>query len=287
MVKGMAVKTKIIEGRSMADDILSDIGRHIAERELPPKLAIVLVGKDPASKIFIEQKLKACKRIGAKSELRELSENATEKDLFALIERLNDDKSVDGILVQLPLPKHIDEASVFSSIDPTKDVDGLAVMNIGSALHGDETLIPATVQAVIAMIGMAGIELGGKEVVIVNRSSLVGKPLAISMLKRSATVTVCHTKTMDISVHTKMADIIVSATGQAGIIKGCMVKEGSTLIDVGCYKTPDGMVGDFDVESVSGKAANLTKVPGGIGPLTVAFTMKNLLYCANLQEEEE
>jgi methylenetetrahydrofolate dehydrogenase (NADP+)/methenyltetrahydrofolate cyclohydrolase len=240
----------------------------------------VLVGENPSSRIYIENKQKACEKLGIASNLYEFPESMKEEKLEALIKQLNDDKRVHGIIVQLPLPKHIDEKKILNMISPKKDVDGLNAVNIGNLLLGDETIAPCTPKGIIRMLEKMKIQVEKRNVVIVNNSIVVGKPLAMMLTNRFATVTLCHVKTKFLKEHTKKAEILITATGVPNLIKKDMVREGAVVIDAGiCYR--EGKVyGDVDFENVKSIASFITPVPGGVGPMTVAMVLENTLILA-------
>jgi len=275
----MGSNPKLLKGKPLAAAILEKAKSEISKMASKPRIAIVLVGDDEASKVFVGLKEKAAKEVGAEALVHRLDAKKSESNVLSLINKLNADKSVDGILVQLPLPKHINESAVLSRISPKKDIDGLTPENMGKLLLGQETIIPCTVAAILALLDAEGIKVEGKHVVVINRSSLIGKPLSMALLEHSATVTVCHTKTKDIAGHTKSADIIITATGKPGFLTADMVSNGAIVIDAGYAKRDGRPCGDADFESLSKKASAITPVPGGVGPVTVAMTMRNLLSC--------
>ena len=273
----------LLKGRQLAEGILNDAKAKIEKLETKPHIAIVLVGDDEASKIFIRLKQKACGKIGAKETLFKLDEGVTEAEVLDLIKRLNEDSGIHGILVQLPLPKQIDENRLLDHIAPEKDVDGLNPKNIGKLLLGGGGLTPCAVEAIMEILDSANIRLEGANAVIINRSNLIGKPLAMKLAKRSATVTICHSKTKNLADYTKTANIIITATGKPKSLTADMIQEGAVVIDAGCTKFEEKTCGDADFENVSKKASAITPVPGGVGPLTIAITMKNLIRCYELQ----
>lgn len=278
----MEETAKILTGKPLAARILDQAKADIARMSKKPKISIVLVGDDEASKVFVSLKERAAKDIGAEADVHRLTTGESEETVLQLIDRLNADKSVDGILVQIPLPRHVNENAVLARVSPKKDVDGLTPENIGKLLLGQETIVPCTVEAILALLDDEKIDVEGKHVVIINRSSLIGRPMAMALLGRSATVTVCHTKTKDISAHTRAADLVITATGRPGFLTGEMVRDGVVVIDAGYAKVGGKACGDADMDSLSRKAAAITPVPGGVGPLTVAMTMRNLLACQML-----
>jgi methylenetetrahydrofolate dehydrogenase (NADP+)/methenyltetrahydrofolate cyclohydrolase len=285
---------KMISGTETAKKIREEIKTEIAELKekhgITPGLATVLVGDDPASKVYVGAKEKSCKNLGVYSKRVDLPADTSEEDLLALVDKLNHDPEIHGILVQLPLPKHINEARVLYAIDPEKDVDGFHPVNVGKMVIGGDCFLPCTPHGVIELLVRYGIKTEGAEVVIVGRSNIVGKPVLNLLLQKreggNATVTLCHTRTKDLAFHTKRADILIVATGHPKTVTGDMVKEGVVVIDVGVNrigKTAEGkaiLAGDVDFESVKEKAAAITPVPGGVGPMTIVMLMKNTLQAA-------
>ncbi|MFH1257717.1 MAG: bifunctional methylenetetrahydrofolate dehydrogenase/methenyltetrahydrofolate cyclohydrolase FolD [Candidatus Micrarchaeota archaeon] len=292
---------KIIDGRKIAAKVLEEVKLELGElakRKVFPSLAVVLVGNDPGSQIYVNSKEKKAKELGIASEKIILPENTSEKELLALIGKLNKSKKVNGILVQFPLPKQISERTVRDAISPEKDVDGLNSTNIGKLLNGDEMLAPCTPKGIIRMLEEEKIGIEGKNAVVVGRSLLVGKPIANMLLNRNATVTICHSKTRDLGEVTGKADILVVAVGKPNLIKGNMVKEGAIVIDVGMnrltgetvkedvsQKEGSKLVGDVDFQEVALKVRAITPVPGGVGPMTIAMLMRNTVNCAKLQNK--
>ena len=243
-----------------------------------PGLAVIIVGNNPASRIYVNNKKKACEICGFYSVEYALPENAEEKELLELIERLNKDENIDGILCQLPLPSQIDENKVIDAIAPEKDVDGFSPVNTGNLLSGKPCFAPCTPAGVVEMLKSEGIEIAGKHCVIVGRSNIVGKPAALLMLQENATVTVCHSRTVNLAEEVSRADIVIAAIGKASFITADMVKEGAVVVDVGINRLENGKVtGDVDFEAVSEKASYITPVPGGVGPMTITMLMKNTL----------
>ncbi|MDI6826446.1 MAG: tetrahydrofolate dehydrogenase/cyclohydrolase catalytic domain-containing protein [Candidatus Aenigmarchaeota archaeon] len=273
----------IIDGKKIAEEIMEGLKPRIQKlkkKNIIPTLAIVMVGDNPASRIYIRNKQKACEEIGMNSNLYEFPESMKEEKLMALIQELNNDKKIHGIIIQLPLPKHMDEKKILSTVSPEKDVDGLNPVNIGNLLIGNEYIAPCTPKGIIKMLEKMKIPVEKKNVVIVNNSNVVGKPLAMMLTNRFATVTLCHVKTKHLKAHTKRAEILITATGVSNLIKKDMVKEGAVVIDAGvCYK--EGKVhGDVDFENVKDIASYITPVPGGVGPMTVAMVLENTLILA-------
>ncbi len=248
-----------------------------------PGLATVLVGDDPASHIYVANKHKACAEAGIASIGHELPADTPQEDLIDVVGDLNSDPRVHGILVQLPLPGHVDAAEVIAAIDPLKDVDGLTAVNAGLLALGRDGLFPATPSGVMVLLSEAGAKLEGAEAVVVGRSDLVGKPVAALLLRENATVTVCHSRTRDLGAVTRRADVLVAAVGIPRLVTAEMVKPGATVIDVGMNRTEEGLVGDVDFEPVRGLAGAVTPVPGGVGPMTIAMLLQNTLKAAGLQ----
>lgn len=287
---------KIISGREIAQQIRQELSREIAElkekHNLVPGLATVLVGDDPASQVYVGSKERSCKALGIYSERYDLPADTKETKLLALVRRLNKDTRIHGILVQLPLPKHINEAKALYAIDPNKDVDGFHPVNIGKLMIGQATFLPCTPRGIQELLIRSGAKIEGAEVVVVGRSNIVGKPIANILMQKAAganaTVTVCHTKTRDIAFHTRRADILIVAAGRPKAITADMVKEGATVIDVGINrigKTAEGkaiLCGDVDFEAVKEKAGAITPVPGGVGPMTIVMLMLNTVKSAKM-----
>jgi len=287
---------QIISGTEIAKQIREELAQEIAElkkkHNVVPGLATVLVGEDPSSQVYVGSKVRTCEALGVYSERHDLPADASEEELLALIDKLNKDPKIHGILVQLPLPKHISEAKVLYAIDTKKDVDGFHPVNLGKLMIGEPDYIPCTPHGIQQLLIRSGVKIDGAEVVIVGRSNIVGKPIANILLQKkegaNATVTVCHTRTRDISLHTKRADILIVAAGKPKAITADMVKEGVVVIDVGVNrigKTAEGkaiLVGDVDFEAVKEKAKAITPVPGGVGPMTITMLMMNTVRAAKL-----
>jgi methylenetetrahydrofolate dehydrogenase (NADP+)/methenyltetrahydrofolate cyclohydrolase len=274
--------TLILEGRSLSrrirEDIRDEVSRYVSQGLRRPGLAVILVGNDPASGIYVRNKIKACREVGIDSFLYHLEEDVTTEELLDIIADLNSREEVDGILVQLPLPEHIDQNEVITFINPDKDVDGFHPQNMGKLVaRMEEGFIPCTPLGIDLLLKHYNIEVKGKDVVIVGAGFIVGRPLSLLMLWRDATVTVCHIHTRDIKRHTREADILISATGVPHLIKADMVKEGAVVVDVGISKVGDRVVGDVDFEAVKDKAYAITPVPGGVGPMTVTSLLLNTL----------
>jgi len=266
----------MLDGKLLAEKITLSL-----KFENQPGLAVILVGDDPASELYTKKKVEACEKLGIYSERHELKSDIEEEELLALIDMLNKDEKIHGILVQLPLPKQIDTLKILRSVDPRKDVDGFHPLNLGRLMSGNPYLVACTPQAVMELIKSTGIEIKGKEAVVVSHSLIVGKPLSFLLLNEGATVTVCHEFTKDLKHYTKNADILVSATGIAGLIKKDMVKKDSIIIDVGISKVEGRIVGDVDPE-VEKITENLTPVPGGVGPVTIACLLRNTIQASKL-----
>ncbi len=269
-----------IDGKQIAKQIRQNIKQEIEDYEKKPGLAVVLVGDNPASQIYVRHKEKACQGIGYYSEKIVLPKETTEHELLDLVEKLNNDDKLHGILVQLPLPDHIDEDKIIESINPKKDVDGFHALNMGNLLVGKDTIVSCTPKGVIELIKRTGIDISGKNAVVVGRSNIVGKPAAILLLQNNATVTICHSRTKDLKKHCLEADILVVAVGRPNFITEDMVKKGAVVIDVGMNRLENGkLAGDVDYENVKEKASHITPVPGGVGPMTIAMLMQNTLEC--------
>ena len=275
----------IIDGNKIAKDIRLRVREEaLALKEktgLVPGLAVILVGEDPASQVYVGRKAKACDEVGFLSREYRLSADATEADLLKLIHDLNGDESIHGVLVQLPLPKHIATDKIIAAIDPHKDVDGFHPYNVGGLVTGSPLFIPCTPRGIMELIARTGFELSGKEAVVVGRSNIVGKPMALLLLAQNATVTMCHSKTKDLPAVTSRADVLIAAIGKARMITANMVKEGAVVIDVGVNRLDTGkLAGDVAFDEVAPKASYITPVPGGVGPMTIAMLMKNTLDAA-------
>lgn len=269
---------ELIDGKSLALKIREELRKEVEEKKLTPKLAVILVGEDPASKIYVRNKSKACKEVGIEFEEHLLDKDIKMEELLNLIDKLNETKDIDGILLQAPLPKGLDINKAFARIDPKKDVDGFNPINIGKLLIKEETFIPCTPLGIIKMMESYNIELEGKDVVVIGRSNIVGKPMVHCLLNKNATVTTCHSKTKNISKFTKQADIIICAVGKEKMLTADMIKEGAIVIDVGTNRNKDGkLIGDVDFENVKNKCKYITPVPGGVGPMTIAMLMNNVI----------
>ncbi|MFO7872762.1 MAG: bifunctional 5,10-methylenetetrahydrofolate dehydrogenase/5,10-methenyltetrahydrofolate cyclohydrolase [Candidatus Undinarchaeales archaeon] len=276
---------KVIDGKKLAEKVRKEIKSDLKAHKKKPVLSVILAGKNPASKMYVKKKKEACEEAGIECNVHNLSEHVVHDSIISLIEKLNENEEVDGIMVQLPLPKDIDTSVVLESISPEKDVDGLTSASLGKVAVGDETFAPATAKGVIEMLESENAEIKGKHAVIVGHSNIVGKPIALMLLNRFATVTVCHVHSQPIDRYTKEADILVSAVGKADLIKSDMVKEDAVVIDVGITKKEDGSIsGDVDFEKVKKKASKITPVPGGVGPMTIAVLMRNVVEASESGE---
>ncbi|HOE23428.1 MAG TPA: bifunctional methylenetetrahydrofolate dehydrogenase/methenyltetrahydrofolate cyclohydrolase FolD [Smithellaceae bacterium] len=277
----------IIDGTKIAQDIRRSVREEtLAFTEktgVVPGLAVVLAGDDPASKVYVGRKAKACAEAGFLSREYKLSADVGEAELLALIRDLNNDPQIHGILVQLPLPKHIATDKIIAAIDPSKDVDGFHPANVGRLVTGSPLFVPCTPRGIMELIARTGISLSGKDAVVVGRSNIVGKPMAFLLLAQNATVTMCHSKTKDLSAVTSRADVLIAAIGKPRMITADMVKEGAVVIDVGVNRLENGkLAGDVAFDEVAPKTSAITPVPGGVGPMTIAMLMKNTLDAARL-----
>jgi methylenetetrahydrofolate dehydrogenase (NADP+)/methenyltetrahydrofolate cyclohydrolase len=285
---------QIIDGKQVAADMRAELKEEVArlkEKGIVPGLGVILVGEDPASKSYVTAKERTCEELGIYSDDNRLPADTTQEDLMALVEKMNNDPKINGILVQLPLPKHLNEAEVLLAIDPDKDVDGFHPMNVGKMMVGEKAFLPCTPHGVIQLLIRSGVNIEGANVAIVGRSNIVGKPLANMLIQKNktgnATVTVCHTRTKDLTHQTQQADIIIAAAGRPNTITADMVKEGVVVIDVGVNRVEDAtkksgyrLVGDVDFEAVKEKASFITPVPGGVGPMTITMLMYNTVESA-------
>ena len=274
IIDGKAIASKIREEIKERTDTLKKIG-------VQPGLAVIIVGTDPASQVYVRNKIKACAEVGFYSENYELPAETTEDELLALIDRLNQEPKIHGILVQLPLPKHLDEKKVIAAIHPQKDVDAFHVSNVGNIMLGEYTFLPCTPAGVMKLLEYSGIEVAGKDCVVIGRSNIVGKPQAMLMLHSNATVQICHSKTKDLAQKTAAADILIVAIGKAKFVTADMIKDGAVVIDVGMNRDENGkLCGDVDFDSCFDKASSITPVPGGVGPMTITMLMQNTLFAA-------
>ena len=272
---------ELLDGKALANDILDKLSLKVEQLDTAPNLLVIQVGNDHASTVYVRNKERTAERVGIKSETIKLSKHINQDELLDLIDKYNNDASVNGILVQLPLPKHIDEQVILEAISPAKDVDGFHPLNVGKLNIGQKQMIPSTPAGIMELLKANHIELEGKHVVIVGRSNIVGKPLAHLLLEANATVTIAHSKTKDLKHLTKQADILVVAVGQPELITEDYVKDGTVVIDVGINRTESGLKGDVDFNNVKSKVAAITPVPGGVGPMTIAMLMNQTYqaYC--------
>ncbi len=271
--------SKIIDGKAISAQIKEECRQKVEKEGLQRCLAVVLVGDDPASAVYVGNKKKACEFCGVKSVSHELPANTSEKELLELVDKLNKDETIDGILVQLPLPSHIDEDKVIKAISPDKDVDGFHPENVGRLSIGQPGFLSCTPAGIIQLLKRSNVEIDGKNCVVIGRSNIVGKPMALLMLRENATVTVCHSHTKDLKEVCKRADILIVAIGKPKMIDASYVKDGAVVIDVGIHRQENGkLCGDVDFDSVEPVASKITPVPGGVGPMTIAMLMHNVVY---------
>ena len=277
---------EIINGKEIAENILNNIKKEVESYDVKPTLAVIIVGNDPASKVYVKNKIKKSEFLGFNSILKELPENTTKEELLDVIKNLNEDKNVNGILLQLPLPKGLNEKDFLDEISPIKDVDGFTTYNSGKLFKGEKPYaVACTPKGIIKLLETKNINLEGKLAVVIGRSNIVGKPIAALLLQKNATVIQAHSKTKNLPEILKLADVIISATGKEEFIKGDMVKEGAVIIDVGITRNKNGkLTGDVDFESVYNKVSYITPVPGGVGPMTIATLMENTLELYKLQK---
>ena len=284
------MQTRLIDGVALARNLRGQLKSRVAAcaaQSRAPGLAVIIVGADPASQVYVRNKVRACAEVGIRSTHVELPETTAEAELLDHVERLNRDPAVHGILVQLPLPKHICAEKVIRAIDPAKDVDGFHPLNAGLLATGHPSLVPCTPAGVMAMLESEGVNPWGRHAVVVGASNIVGKPVAHLLLRKGATVTICNSKTPDLAAHTREADIVVAAVGRPRLITGAMVKDGAVVIDVGINRLPDGrLAGDCDLDSMLGKAAAISPVPGGVGPMTITMLLANTLQAAEAAHQE-
>lgn len=279
---------KIINGKEVSKNVREDVKRETEELKakngIVPGLAVVIVGDDPASRVYVNNKKKACAEVGFKSEEYALPAETTQEELLSLVKKLNRTPEINGILVQLPLPKHLDEKAVIEAISPEKDVDAFHASNVGKIMIGDYHFLPCTPAGVMELIHSENIDASGKNCVVIGRSNIVGKPMAMLLLHENGTVTITHSRTKNLAEITKNADILVAAVGKPKFVTGDMVKVGAVVIDVGMDRDENGkLCGDVDFDSVEPKASYITPVPGGVGPMTIAMLMKNTLMAAKIQ----
>jgi methylenetetrahydrofolate dehydrogenase (NADP+) / methenyltetrahydrofolate cyclohydrolase len=284
------VSAQVIDGKAVAATVREDVAREVeafrAAHGGVPGLATVLVGDDPASHVYVGNKIRACEEVGIRSIHHELDGATPQDELLDLIAELNGDDAVDGILVQMPLPDQLDQDAVVAALDPGKDVDGLTATSAGLLAQGRPGLVPCTPQGVMELLRVGGVEVQGAEAVIVGRSILVGRPLAALLTNASATVTVCHSRTRDLGAVCSRADILVAAVGSPEMVRGEWVKPGAAVIDVGINRTADGLVGDVEFEAAAKRAAVITPVPGGVGPMTIAMLLRNTVRAASVRRRD-
>lgn len=274
---------KIIDGKGIAQEIRAELARKVAEltaQGKTPGLHVILVGDNPASKVYVRNKQRACEEVGISSTVHRLAEETTQVELLGLIEDLNNDEKVHGILVQLPLPGHLDEEAVINAISPEKDVDGFHPLNVGKMYIGTGGVVPCTPAGVLELVKRTGLPIAGKHVVVIGRSNIVGKPAAFLFLKENATVTICHSRTADVAAEARRADILIAAVGRPQLVKKDWVKPGAVVIDVGINRVDGKLVGDVDFEEVKEVAGAITPVPGGVGPMTIAMLLKATVEAA-------
>ena len=277
------MSARIIDGKAVAAQVRERVKAEVAEMDVKPGLATILVGDDPASHVYVRNKRNASAEVGIESIHHELDAGVPESELADLIRQLGGDERVSGILLQLPVPGHIDSDAMIELIDPRKDVDGLTTTNAGLLVQGREGLVSCTPAGVMELLDSENVELRGAEAVIVGRSQLVGRPLSSLLLARDATVTMCHSRTRDLAEVCRRADVLVAAVGRPKLVTAEMVGEGAVVIDVGINRTDDGLVGDVDFEAAAEKAAAITPVPGGVGPMTIAMLLHNTVKAARMQ----
>ena len=274
---------KIIDGTAIARKIRENIKKKVRELSFTPGIAFVLVGNNPASQIYVEHKQRACREVGFFSKNIRLEGNIDELELLRVVDELNQENKIQGIIVQLPLPSHINSQLIIDSILPHKDADGINPINIGNMVVGNNLITPATPKGVIKLIESTGITIDGKHAVVLGRSNIVGKPLSMLLLQKNATVSICHSHTKNIEELTKSADILVSAIGKPKFVTADMVKSGAVVIDVGTTREGSKLIGDVDFEEVRKVAGYMTPVPGGVGPMTIAMLLENTLECIGLK----
>ena len=278
IISGKEVALKVRERiKNEVEELLTKTGKR-------PGLAVIIVGEDPASQVYVRNKAKGCEEVGFHSEVYRLPEQTEMSELLALINKLNNDENIHGILCQLPLPKHLDETEVILAIDPNKDVDAFHPVNTGKIMIGNYSFLPCTPAGVMELIASTGVDISGKECVVVGRSNIVGKPQAMLLLQKNGTVTICHSRTKNLAETTKRADILVVAVGRPNFITGDMIKEGAIVVDVGINRMDDGkLVGDVHFESAEKVASYITPVPGGVGPMTITMLLQNTITAAKQQ----
>ena len=276
----------IIDGKAISEQLRDKLREEVAalsERGAKPCLAVIIVGEDPASKVYVRNKERACKQLGMDSILLRLPESTTQEELLGDVRRLNADRAVNGVLVQLPLPAHLDEQAVLREISPEKDVDGFHAVNAGRLMQGERCTVACTPAGCLDLIRSTGVKIEGAEAVVVGRSNIVGKPMAMLLLQNNATVTICHSRTRNLAEVTRRADILVAAVGRPRMITGDMIKPGAVVIDVGINRVDGKLVGDVDFESAQEVAGWITPVPGGVGPMTITGLMRNTIAATRMQ----
>ena len=275
---------QLLDGKKLSakikENLKNEISEFVSKTGTTPGLAVLLVGNDPASHTYVAMKAKACKEVGLYSIVHEMPDTVKEDDILSTIKMINENPKVHGLLVQLPLPKHVDATKILEAVDPAKDVDGFHPFNLGRLVAGLDTFVPCTPLGVMELLAEYGIEVKGKDCVVVGASNIVGKPMASLLLNAGATVDICHIHTKDLKTHTKNADMIFVGVGKAGLITADMVKEGAVVVDIGINKVGDKLVGDVDFDEVSKKCTYITPVPGGVGPMTIAMLLSNTLKAA-------
>lgn len=279
---------KIIDGKEISASVKQRVKNEVEalkQKGITTGLAVIIVGEDPASKVYVANKKKACEALGIISEEYALSENTTQEELLELIDTLNKKESINGILCQLPLPKHLDEDAVIKAILPEKDVDAFHPQNVGKIMLGDYDFVPCTPAGIMEMLEYEGIDVTGKTCVVIGRSNIVGKPMGMLLLHKNGTVTICHSKTKDLKEVCKSADILVAAVGRPNFVTADMVKDGAVVIDVGINRVDGKLVGDVNFDDVKDKCSAITPVPGGVGPMTIAMLMQNTLTAAKKQNK--
>ena len=275
---------QLIDGKAIAAEITEEMrlrAQALREKGIVPCLAVILAGNDPASEIYVRNKRRACKRAGIESRMIRLDQSVSREEILREIHALNQDPAVHAVLVQLPLPGHLDETEILSAVLPEKDADGFHPLNAGRLLTGEKGVLPCTPAGCMELLRRTGVSLSGAEAVVIGRSNIVGKPMSLLLLLENCTVTLCHSRTKNLAEHVRRADVVICAVGRPGLVTGEMIKPGATVIDVGINRLADGrVVGDADFESVSAVAGAITPVPGGVGPMTIAMLMKNAILAA-------
>jgi len=270
---------QILDGKALAASMRIDLKQRVdalVRRGVRPGLAVILAGDDPASKVYVRNKTRACEEVGVRSQQIDYPAAVTQEELMGRISKLNADPAVHGILVQLPLPRHIDAARALAAVAPGKDVDGFHESNLGALLAGKPRVVPCTPAGVMRLLEHAGVPLAGRHAVVIGRSNIVGKPVALLLLQKDATVTICHSKSKNLEMETRQADVLIAAVGKAKLVTASMVKPGACVIDVGMNRLPDGkLAGDVDFDAVKEVAGAITPVPGGVGPMTIAMLLEN------------